>query len=191
MQLLKIIIFVILFAYVLTNFLFFFYLIVGLINGDIHCLHSMLSLLAVTSGLLPLFAWLCTVRALDRCIILHLVLYILKSGIYPWQTSIVQSFQLLSISSCTLQPYCSLNFSGQPIERVSTVFIASPELLSHTAGKTPTRDQFSKLWRMNLSPPHQELHMQCTDSQIDLSCLCFLTTYFLSQNTTCLRQSVN
>ena len=73
-----------------------------------------------------------------------------------------------------------LNFSGQSIVGASMVCIAAPELLSHTADKTPTGDPLLKLQEMDLSPLHQELHMQYSDSHIDPSCLCFLTTYFLS-----------
>ena len=42
--------------------------------------------------------------ALDRCIILHPVLYNLKSGICPRQTFSVQSFHLRSTSPCAQQP---------------------------------------------------------------------------------------
>jgi len=111
----------------------------------------------------------------------HASIHNLKTWVCTQKASSVQLFHLRSTSSCAQQPLPSELPEGQPIYGASTVCIGAPELLSHTTNKTPTGDPTSFVnslpplpssrgirRRSTVSPPRQELHLQCTDSHLSI-----------------------
>jgi len=111
----------------------------------------------------------------------EIVVYNRNFGIFPRQLPLCNC-STSGAPALVLSSHCPLNFhEGQPIYGASTVCIGAPELLSHTTNKTPTGDPTSFVnslpplpssrgirRRSTVSPPRQELHLQCTDSHLSI-----------------------